>query len=434
MEKKHHGIRHIGQRVIFLLIVSIILLMPTSLYADEQLFYYSNAVNAGLDTGYSEEHPIEESDPHFGWSLGSFYISGFTSVQRDDETVTFLKTSGDTVALHFRLDQNINQLNGDESLIISNDSDGYDERLGIEKSENGFGRGTLIVRQTDYQNNQLEPQVYVDFLTGLTAGADTEVELFEEGDYEVVLNYEIKQDRKALGLIPLPPDYRNYTIRFSFSVRNGNTMAFLFDAETGDELTNASIADNGFVIDLAQSRYLEINITRETLSANGHELVEDVRYNGPAKDGERYTEPGIYTITVTNPTTLQSTEKVICVGDDEVLRAYATTDYSIEEIQTLLAQGATISETGDILWNASQQSNTSQTTPQTNTAQDNDFSPINILFIVLAVLAFSALCIWTAFRKGLVNIGDAPWRSGNQHGDSISHSSDSIDQDINNEE
>lgn len=310
----------------FFVIVS--LLFPLQSFADEQVFYFGTAVDAGLDTGYSEDNPIEESDPHFGWSLGSFYISGFTSVQRDDGDITFLKTADDTIALHFRLDQDINCLDGNNNLCISDDTDGYDELLGVKKSSNGFGRGTLIVRQTNYQNAQSQPQVYVDFLTGLSMGANTDIQLFEEGDYEVVLDYEVRQDNRLLGVIPALPTYQNYSIRFSFSVRNGNAMAFLFDAETGDELTNSSIAENGFVIDLARSRYLEINVQREMLSENGDELVEDVRYNGPARDGERYTEPGIYTITVTNPTTSQTTEKVICVGDDQVLRAYATTDYT----------------------------------------------------------------------------------------------------------
>ena len=376
--------------LLFFVIVS--LLFPLQSFAAEQVFYFGTAVDAGLDTGYSEDNPIEESDPHFGWSLGSFYISGFTSVQRDDGDITFLKTADDTIALHFRLDQDINCLDGNNNLCISDDTDGYDELLGVKKSSNGFGRGTLIVRQTDYQNAQSQPQVYVDFLTGLSMGANTDIQLFEEGDYEVVLDYEVRQDNRLLGVIPALPTYQNYSIRFSFSVRNGNAMAFLFDAETGDELTNSSIAENGFVIDLARSRYLEINVQREMLSENGDELVEDVRYNGPARDGERYTEPGIYTITVTNPTTSQTTEKVICVGDDQVLRAYATTDYTIEEIQTLYAQGASISEEGDVQWSGEPQAEALNSEAIPN-------SPRSLLIFLLLALPVALFLTYSVLWK-----------------------------------
>lgn len=354
-------------------------------------------VNAGLDTGYSESNSIEESDPHFGWSLGSFYVSGFTSVQRNDGKVTFLKTTDDKIALHFRLDQNIDCLNGEESLTIANDTDGYDEQLGVKKSDDGFGRGTLIVRQTDYQNAKSEPQAYVDYLTGIEAGADTEVQLFEEGDYEVVFNYEIKHDvRNVLDLVSVFPEYHDYTIRFELSVRNGNAMVFLFDSKTGDELTNSATTDNGFTIDLARSRYLEVNVKRETLSDNGNELIEDTRSNVPAKDGEEYTEPGVYTITVSNPSTSQSTEKIICVGDNDVLKAYAKTGYSIKEIQSLKKQGAYISDTGDISWNVS---DNSTDTSENNSDEEETASNPTASIVLIAVVVVVAVGLGTTIKR-----------------------------------
>ena len=369
------------------LFVTAALFSPLGAFAEEQVFYLGKTVNAGLDTGYSESNSIEESDPHFGWSLGSFYVSGFTSVQRDDGKITFLKTTDDKIALHFRLDQDIDCLNGKESLTIANDTDGYDEQLGVKKSEDGFGRGTLIVRQTDYQNAKSEPQVYVDYLTGIEAGADTEVQLFEEGDYEVIFDYEIKNDvRNVLGLVSVLPEYHDYTIRFSFSVRNGNTMVFLFDTKTGDELTNSAFTENGFTIDLARSRYLDINVKRETLSDNGNELVEDTRYNGPAKDGEQYTEPGVYTITVSNPSTSQSTEKIICVGDNDVLKAYAKTGYSIKEIQSFKQQGAFITDTGEISWKASGSSaDNPEGSSHEGSSGSNPVGPVAIAAILIVV-------------------------------------------------
>lgn len=319
--------------------------------AEEQAFYFGSPKKAKTDTGYSEHETIEEDDPHYGWELGQFYVSGFTAVQRGDENV-FLKTVGDKVALNFRLDQDINHLNSNDKLTISDDKNGYDQEFGIEKSESGFGHGTLIVRQTDYQNARSAPQVYTDYLTGITVGADTQVGLYEEGDYEVAFDYEIKNDvRTAGGLGPIPrislvPEYSNYTIRFKFSVRNGNTMVFLFDADNGSELTNESTAPNGFTIDLARSRYLGINVKREVLSGDHF----DVRFNAPAADGAEYTDEGIYTITANNPTTGQTTEKIIYVGSDPQLKAYAVNGYSLDQIREKVSQGAKINDDGSITW------------------------------------------------------------------------------------
>ena len=39
----------------------------------------------------------------------------------------------------------------------------------------------------------------------------------------------------------------------------------------------------------------------------GDGLIEDTRFNGPAKDGAKYTDDGIYTITVQNEYTNQIT-------------------------------------------------------------------------------------------------------------------------------
>ena len=281
-------------------------------------------------------------------SWGFFNVKGFTSVQRGGESATFLKTIGDKVSLEFELSQDINRLNGNPLLTIANDENGYDQGMQIEKSSPGFGRGTLIVRKTDYQNNSSEPQVYNDYLAGVAAGANTQVDLFEEGDYEVVLDYEIKNDvHKVGGFLFVPeasifPDYSNYAIRFKFSVRNGNTMPFLFDAQSGSELTNESVAPNGFVIDLARSRYLNVNVKREVLTGKSF----DVRSNAPAKDGDRYTDEGMYTISTENTSTGQTTEKTIYVGSDPSLKAYAAAGYSTPQIEDAVNQGAAINDNG----------------------------------------------------------------------------------------
>lgn len=105
-------------------------IVATSSFADEgneQIYYIGSVVNAGLDTGYNESNEITRQDPHFGWSLGRFAISGYTAMsETPDGTPIFLKTEGDKVRLSFELAQNINAINGNESLTVSEDSDGYD--------------------------------------------------------------------------------------------------------------------------------------------------------------------------------------------------------------------------------------------------------------------------------------------------------------------
>lgn len=306
-----------------------------------------NKVRVEEHDGYFGEKEIKKGDLHYGdhgaWDLGKFFVSGYTDeVLESNGKVVFLKNVGDEVILWFNLEQNINALNGNEKLSITADPNGYDQYFGTASMN--FGRGALIVRKTDYNNIPGEPAIYTNYLeANATVGADTIVQLCEEGDYEVALDYEITSD----GLIDKIGHYR---IFFEFSVRNGNCMVYPFDVITGSELRNSSMTENGFRLDLAKSRYLNINIKREILTDRADGLAEDTRFNGPAKDGDEYTDEGIYTITVQNRYTGQFTTKKIYVGTNNVLRAYMTTGLSIPEINTLLEQGATISDDGNIEW------------------------------------------------------------------------------------
>lgn len=397
--------RIIRHGILASLIFAFALVLPMAARAEDQVYYLGSTVNAGTDDGYSKDDALTEKDPHYGWSLGRFYVTGFTNIQREGNKVTFLKTAGDDIKLKFRLDQEIDQLNGDKALTINDDSNGYDQRFGITKSDTGFGRGTLIIRQTDYQNNESAPQVFVNYLDGVQKDAETDVSSFAEGDYEVVLDYEIKKDaRKTPGIGPIPsisilPEYGNYTIRFSFSVRNGNTMVFLLDSETGSELTNSSVTENGFTVDFAKSRYLDIFVKRSVLSDSGQELV-DIRSNEPASDGKSYTDPGIYTITAVNPSTSQTTEKVIYVGNDPLLKCYAITGYSLEQIQDMLDQGATVDENGSIVWpksDSSDKTETGETVPQTE--RDDSKGSMPLLPIALVVIVAIAGVAFVANKR-----------------------------------
>ena len=186
-------------------------------------------------------------------------------------------------------------------------------------------------------------------MEGLSVGSNTKVNVFEEGDYEVALDYEIFVDNFLFF-----DGYKNYRIRFNFSVRNGNCMVFPFDVETKEELRNTSITENGFYLDFAESKYLNINIKKEVLNEGADGLTEDVRYNRPAKDKEEYREEGIYTITAENTYTSEKTIKRIYVGKNSVLKAHVQTGKSIEEIQELVNNGATIDNEGNINVNSKQ--------------------------------------------------------------------------------
>jgi hypothetical protein len=262
--------------------------------------------------GYSDGEAVGEKDPHYGWALGRFYINNFSRVIDEKAgNPIVLKTPGDEITLGFKLDQDIDKLNGNEKLSIADDEKGSDAYFeSTEKS--AFGRGALFVRRTDYQGN-VDKTMYTDYLPAKTVGANTVINTYEEGDYEVALDYKIKND----GFLFFDPE-TNYQLLFKFSVRNGSCMVYPRDIKTTSELPNGSIAPSGFFIDLTKSRYLKVDVKREILVRG----KLDIHYNRPAKDDEEYDEEGIYTITASNEYTGEHIEKKICVGANSTLVEY----------------------------------------------------------------------------------------------------------------
>lgn len=352
---------------------------------------------------YSGEQPIDANDPHKDWDLGQFYVSGYTSDRtHEDDGLVFLKNVGDKITLSFKLKENINCLRGNNDLFISADTDGYDQHF--EKGPMNFEKGALFIKYTD-RNNKSTITTYTNFLEANTSvTADTIVDLFEEGDYEVALDYEITNDL-------LIDKVYHYRIFFKFAVRNSNCMVFPIDVGTGSELTNSSMTENGFRLDLAKSKYLDINLKREVLRESADGMVEDTRFNGAARDGAEYTEEGIYTITVSNRYTKEFTVKKIYVGTNNILKAHITTGLSIPEINNLVAEGATISNDGLITLASSTPPDTAptdnSTTPenQGQSGQDDvtDNTPNNspVIYIIIGVIIVTAVCL-LIFRKRLI--------------------------------
>ncbi len=367
---------------------------------DEQKWNMGTAVNTGLDNGYSGEETIDLDDPHYGWTLGQFSVTGYTQKTTDENgDYVFLKNVGDQVELDFELFQDIDCLNGDENLSIFADTNGYDQYFGTQQYNDC--RGLLIIRKTDYQNSTEDPIIYTDYLDAVDQDANTLVQLCEEGDYEVALDYEIKQENYGVDWNTLVsvPTYTNYRIFFTFKVRNGNCMVFPFDTTTGSELQNEAFTENGFYLDLANSRYLEINVQRSVYVEGADGYTEDIRFNKPAADGAEYTEEGIYTITVSNVYTDQTITKVIYVGTDPVMKAYVVNNYSLDEIKSLVEEGYTVQEDGTLEAPADVEEyaeSTSSNAPADGTAvipnsrlattESKGINPIPIVVIIVIVI------------------------------------------------
>lgn len=294
-------------------------------------------INTGKDNGYSGNEGIDVDDPHYGWDIGYFFINGYTREEtRHDGTPIFLKNVNDQVTLWFHLSEDISALNGDDSLTINEDTNGYDKSFEVDKTN--FKRGALIIQSIDNRGEASEPIIYTDYLAAnAKTGADTKVQLFEEGDYIVSLDYEIESKG---GIFNAISGFHNYKIMFEFSIRNGNSMIFPFDIETGRELPDNALSEHGFRLDLANSQYLTVDVERSVLvRADDGTVTTDVRSNRPASDGDTFTDEGIYTLSATNQYTGEDTTKTIYVGSDPYLQALSNTGISIAELNKRIESG-----------------------------------------------------------------------------------------------
>lgn len=302
-----------------------------------------DVVNTGKDNGFSGSNPLTAKDPHYGWTIGTFFVNGYTreTTQGNSVSPIFLKNVGDRVTLWFYLKQDITSLDGESNLQISEDINGYDQFFQTDKTN--MKHGTLIIRYTDHEGVKHDPVIYTDYLAANTrTGANTKVELFEEGDYEVALDYEIVDTTRI-------DSYTNYKIQFAFSIRNGNCMVYPFDVVSGMELSDGAITSNGFRLDMAKSRYLTIDVQKAVLIENADgSISKDVRFNRPAKDGDSYTDEGIYTFSVKNVYTGEETTKVIYVGENHVLKALSTYELTIDELNVLISEGSIVEADGTI--------------------------------------------------------------------------------------
>lgn len=296
--------------------------------------------------GYSGGQEITSKDIHSGWKLGSFYLSGYSEIKDGD---MLIKTSTEGVSLWFNLAQfDLDRLHGDDDLSIKSDTDGADSYFGITGAD--FRRGALIIRRTDRNGAVGEPQVTADFLGSIeTPLTDTLVHCFDEGDYEVALDYRINKD----GFI-FDRQY-DYRIFFKFRVRNSGCSIDLTDTKTGQVIEGAS-TENGFRLTSPSSEYLKLKVSYSQWTEKENGYTETHIFDRSPSDGELFGEEGIYTVTAVNPTTDPLGDEPlirrIYVGTDDVLRAYASGKnpyMTVNMIAECLEKGGTVTEDGTVI-------------------------------------------------------------------------------------
>jgi hypothetical protein len=126
-------------------------------------------------------------------------------------------------------------------------------------------------------------------------------------------------------------------------------MVYPFDVKTGAELTDEAVTPNGFKLDMAKSKYLTIDVQYARVAPGANGYVEDVRFNRPAKDGDEYTDEGIYTFSVNNLFTGESTTKRIYVGEADYLMALSVNNLSVSDLNERIASGAEIQSDGELV-------------------------------------------------------------------------------------
>ena len=269
---------------------------------------------------------MDKNDPHLSWELGYFVINGFSQEVQYNGQDVYLKTPGDKVTLWFKLMEDIDKLNNKDNLSISNDTSRVDSDFNVES--NSFRHGALIVRHTNSQGTP-KVNVYTDFLLASTkTGANTKLVINEEGTYEVALDYEIK-DSKGIG------SYKSYKLVCRFSVRNGSSMFYPFDAKTNSELADNSYTKNGFRIDLAKSESLNIKVYRYEIQETPSGIRADQRMNGAKAESVVYSDEGIYVLTVSNKYADDSTTKTIYVGDSSLIEKLWFNHIGVSDIKEL---------------------------------------------------------------------------------------------------
>lgn len=282
------------------------------------------------EKGFSDEADAFVMDSHS--DVGGFIINGFSGRVHNDKdgTPVFLKNVGDKVTLWFGMN-----------------TDGYEEMNSYSNVYMSYP-GILTIEFENFEGEKVS-NTYMPFLEAAYSStkADTKVRLFEEGNYKVTLDFDVC-DVPKIGPFSGKKKYATYRKTFKFKVRNSDCMVYPFNLATGSELSGNTYTEEGFRLDLAKSRYLDISIQRSVL--NGNNL--DVRQNQVSTDLDEYTDEGVYKFTVSNEYTDEKVTKLIYVGTDNMLRAYVThyPQYEVYELAEMKQDGAKFGDDGAIYY------------------------------------------------------------------------------------
>lgn len=313
----------------------------------KKAYEFGDVYRVDSQDGFKNPELIKSDDPHIDWNVGKFYVSGYTDVRMDGDTPVFLKVPGDKAALWFNLEQELDKCNGRTDVKINYIDSGSDIGFGTPTIKD-FGRGALIIRRTDKQNQKVR-EIYTNYLeASATTGANTRVDLFEEGDYEVALDYQLHYD-KPFVFGTTTTKTLTYRIYFKFKVRNGDISVFLRDKDTNQFITNGNVAEHGFYIDVANSQYLNMSIKREVLTDSLDGLIEDTKFTAVATENRNYTDEGVYTVTIKNLATGDEVQKKVYVGNRDIMLVHMKQGISLSEIKERMEAGAYIDENGQLV-------------------------------------------------------------------------------------
>lgn len=290
-----------------------------------------SAVRTG--EGFDGSTQIGGVDPHYGWKIGTFTVSGYNAKTDGDGQVPVFLTDGDEEAvLSFTLQQDIDQIGGNPDLSVADDEMDYDTQSGIARQY--FGRGMLIVQYTDSSGAAGQPSVTADYLSSLEPNTASNILTCKEGDYTVTLDYQIEDRSDFWDFFDLGTSDANYQICFSFSVRSDQCDIGLQAADSDTVLDSGAIAAGGFQAQFTGSKYQSVQYRRQNLiSSEAGYRLEDAA-SGSVHDGQTFTDEGIYTLTAQNPYTGESVEKTVYVGTDRLSSEFVSSGADLDSFGT----------------------------------------------------------------------------------------------------
>ena len=314
---------------------------------EKQTYYFKDVVEFS-ENGFSEAKgdPTKDiKDVHYGYNVGQFKIEGFTGMTTDSEDgkKVFYRTanSGSDITLSYETLQDINKLDGKSKVSIWDLKDGYDVNY-IPKKTN-MGRGTLIVKYIGADNKEKVIVNENSFFLNKSKDSISEVKICEEGDYEVVLDYAINEAKDFWF-----DNQTYYQIKFDFKVVSGDCLVYLKDSKTDELISASTYTENGFYIDLVNLNYLQVNIKREDFTTD---YTAFTSFGVPVvADKTECVENGKYTITVKNPYSNVSDEKIIYVCKSPEMKALSKYGESIENIRWAKMNGGTYDDEGRVVF------------------------------------------------------------------------------------